>query len=378
MKKADFFDALRRGLAGLPEADAQNVLDYYGELIDDRVDEGMDEEAAVAALGSVDELAAAVLADRPVTGLIQKYMQPRQETKNAAQEGNTWTIPGGFRAISVQNRSADVRLEHSPDADCHVTYEGNGRNAPREVVVESGTLCIRGERGLTREVRGSWVEKLFSRLEADFSTDERITLWLPGTDYESLGVSLMSGDFDLNSGFRIGDVVLKTVSGDLRVEGFSGGRMRIETASGDVKLEGAELSDELRVSTASGDVNGENLRCRAAALQTASGDLGIELLSCDRAELKTASGDLELERVICAGPLTAATASGDLRLAGCDAHGAALRTVSGDVDAEFLRQMRYETHTVTGDVSLPADGAAPGADLCSIHTVSGDIRVTVE
>ena len=60
MKKADFFDALRRGLAGLPEADAQNVLDYYGELIDDRVDEGMDEEAAVAALGSVDELAAAM------------------------------------------------------------------------------------------------------------------------------------------------------------------------------------------------------------------------------------------------------------------------------------------------------------------------------
>jgi DUF4097 and DUF4098 domain-containing protein YvlB len=154
--------------------------------------------------------------------------------------------------------------------------------------------------------------------------------------------------------------------------------MRIETASGDVKLEGAELSDELRVSTASGDVNGENLRCRAAALQTASGDLGIELLSCDRAELKTASGDLELERVICAGPLTVSTASGDLRLAGCDAHGATLRTVSGDVDAEFLRPMRFEPHTLSGDVSLPAGGAAPGAELCSIHTVSGDIRVTVE
>ena len=74
MKKADFFDALRRSLADLPQGDAQNVLDYYGEFIDDRVDEGMDEEAAVAALGSVDELAAAVLADRPVTGLIQKYM----------------------------------------------------------------------------------------------------------------------------------------------------------------------------------------------------------------------------------------------------------------------------------------------------------------
>lgn len=378
MKKAEFFDALRRGLAGLPEADAQNVLDYYGELIDDRMDEGLDEEAAVAALGSADELAAAVLADRPVTGLIQKYLQPRQETKNAARDGDCWTVRDGFRSVSIRNRSADVRVERSPDADCRVTYEGEGANAPREVVVENGTLCIRGERGAARQVRGSWVEKLFSRLETDFSMDERITLWLPGTDYESLRVSLMSGDFDLNSGFRIGDVVLKTVSGDVDVEGFSGGQMRIETASGDVKLEGAELSGELWVGAASGDVNGENLRCRAAILQTASGDLNLELLSCDRFEAKTASGDLDLERVICAGPMTAATASGDLSLAGCDAHGAVLRTASGDVKAAFLRQMRYETHTVSGEVRLPAESAAPDADLCSIQTVSGDICVTAQ
>ena len=378
MKKAEFFDALRRGLAGLPEADAQNVLDYYGELIDDRMDEGMDEEAAVAALGSADELAAAVLADRPVTGLIQKYLQPRQETKNAARDGDCWTVRDGFRSVSIRNRSADVRVERSPDADCRVIYEGEGANAPREVVVENGTLCIRGERGAAQPVRGGWLERLFSRLEVGVSFGERIVLQLPGTDCDSLRVSLNAGDFTLDRGFRIGETELKTVSGDLHVEGFSGGQMRIETASGDVSLNDAEFSGELRVAAASGDVNGENLRCGSAVFQTASGDLSLELLSCDRFEAKTASGDLDLERVICAGPMTAATASGDLSLAGCDAHGAVLRSASGDVEAAFLRQMRYETHTVSGEVRLPAESAAPDADLCSIQTVSGDICVTAQ
>ena len=213
------------------------------------------------------------------------------------------------------------------------------------------------------------------QIAAYAKTDDTIyvNLFMPSTaEWEEKGITLRQETKFPSEDSRL------TVSGDVDVEGFSGGQMRIETASGDVKLEGAELSGELWVGAASGDVNGENLRCCAAILQTASGDLGIELLSCDRAELKTASGDLELERVICAGPLTAVTASGDLRLAGCDAHGATLRTVSGDVDAEFLRQMRYETHTVTGDVSLPAGGADPDADLCSIHTVSGDICATVQ
>lgn len=40
MNKQDFLGALRRGLLGLPEEDIENSVEFYSEMIDDRIDEG--------------------------------------------------------------------------------------------------------------------------------------------------------------------------------------------------------------------------------------------------------------------------------------------------------------------------------------------------
>ena len=42
------------------------VLEFCAESIDDRVEDGMDEEDAVAALGDVETVARGLLADRPL------------------------------------------------------------------------------------------------------------------------------------------------------------------------------------------------------------------------------------------------------------------------------------------------------------------------
>ena len=56
MNKAEFLAALRERLSGLPEEDFNRSVDYYTEMIDDRVEDGMSEEEAVACLGSMDEI----------------------------------------------------------------------------------------------------------------------------------------------------------------------------------------------------------------------------------------------------------------------------------------------------------------------------------
>ena len=47
MTKEGFLAQLRQQLWALPEADRQNSLDYYAEMIDDRMEEGLSEEEAV-------------------------------------------------------------------------------------------------------------------------------------------------------------------------------------------------------------------------------------------------------------------------------------------------------------------------------------------
>ena len=76
MDKEQFFAALSRALEGLPPEDAARSLEYYQEMIDDRMEEGMTEYEAVAELGTVEEIAAQILADTPLTSLVRARAKP--------------------------------------------------------------------------------------------------------------------------------------------------------------------------------------------------------------------------------------------------------------------------------------------------------------
>ncbi len=58
MDKQAFLAQLRKKLSGLPQNDIAERLTFYSEMIDDRMEEGLSEEEAVAAIGAVDEIAA--------------------------------------------------------------------------------------------------------------------------------------------------------------------------------------------------------------------------------------------------------------------------------------------------------------------------------
>ncbi len=65
MTKIAFLVSLHNRLVGLPRDEAEERLRFYSEMIEDRMEEGFTEEDAVAAVGSVDEIAAQIVADTP-------------------------------------------------------------------------------------------------------------------------------------------------------------------------------------------------------------------------------------------------------------------------------------------------------------------------
>ena len=54
--KNDFMDRLDALTAALPESERERLKTYFAEMIDDRVEMGMDEESAIRALGTPEEL----------------------------------------------------------------------------------------------------------------------------------------------------------------------------------------------------------------------------------------------------------------------------------------------------------------------------------
>ena len=71
MHKHEFLAQLRKGLSGLPRDDVEERLSFYSEMIDDQMEEGLSEEEAVSAAGSVDEIVAQTIAERTHADVVQ-------------------------------------------------------------------------------------------------------------------------------------------------------------------------------------------------------------------------------------------------------------------------------------------------------------------
>ncbi|MBQ9841524.1 MAG: DUF1700 domain-containing protein [Clostridia bacterium] len=78
MTKLEFLSQLERALSALPAAERADRLDFYREMIDDRMEEGLTEQQAVEAIGSVDTVVAQIAADIPLATLVKQRIKPRR------------------------------------------------------------------------------------------------------------------------------------------------------------------------------------------------------------------------------------------------------------------------------------------------------------
>lgn len=81
MSKQEFIAQLGKGLSGLPKDDIEERLTFYSEMIDDRMEEGLSEEEAVSAVGSVDEIIAQAVAEIPLTKIAKERIKPKRHLK---------------------------------------------------------------------------------------------------------------------------------------------------------------------------------------------------------------------------------------------------------------------------------------------------------
>ncbi len=184
-----------------------------------------------------------------------------------------------------------------------------------------------------------------------------VTVYLAGTEYETLKIRTSSGDVAMEYYLGIKDI-------------------DIETSSGDVKVDGAN-SDALTVSTSSGDIVFDSISAKNISISAKSGDVRLgDVVLTDSIDLKTSSGDIDSDGIK-AKRMSCQASSGDITLNNSDVSEFDIVTTSGDVSIGIDTDMKYEynTKTSSGDVNVP--DSVDGADgKCNIKTNSGDIDVT--
>ena len=82
MCKQEFLMQLRKGLSGLPQRDIEERLSFYSEMIDDRMEEGLSEDEAVLAVGSVEEIVSQIIGDIPLAKLAKERVKGNRRLKS--------------------------------------------------------------------------------------------------------------------------------------------------------------------------------------------------------------------------------------------------------------------------------------------------------
>lgn len=85
MNKQEFITLLEKKLSGIPQEDINKTLDYYNEIILDKIDEGISEEEAVNSLGSIDEIIDQTLKEISFPKLVKEKL-------NLNRKLQTWEI----------------------------------------------------------------------------------------------------------------------------------------------------------------------------------------------------------------------------------------------------------------------------------------------
>ena len=331
MTKREYLEKLARGLRPLPKEERRRQLDYYEEMLSDRMDEGLNEADAVAAMDPPETVIDRVLREYVASGrslrrhhvglwiglgvvLMFVLLTAAVLLVNYAdrQSGSTWQFPIFQQAAGD---SASTSASASLDLPYHAEY-----TVPAEGITEldlswtSGDVTVQPWSGdsirleedseveLTEDYRLLYtVEGGELKVRFDGQPNRNVTwrkiliVWLPEALAESLAkldaatvsaevtvldltaaeldIETVSGGVYARGGF--GELDFSTVSGDMTLETNETFRLDAETTSGSAYLSGT--FGELDFSTVSGDMTLETNETFRLDAETTSGSVCLRL-----------------------------------------------------------------------------------------------------
>jgi hypothetical protein len=204
--------------------------------------------------------------------------------------------------------------------------------------------------------------------------------WSGGVDYT---VSLPR---DANVVLRSisGDIRVSTLNGELRAESMSGNvratsvrRLRqAKTVSGDLEIAGSD-GDEVMGSTMSGTVMARDIKARSVDLQSVSGDLQITDVESERAFVRSVSGNVDFSgRLARKGRYELQSHSGDVRVTprGVSGFSVEASTFSGNLRSDYPLTLSGPSSNLRRGRGVRGLSGAGGAALV-LQSFSGNITI---
>lgn len=294
MTKREYLEKLARGLRPLPKEERRRQLDYYEEMLSDRLDEGLDEADAVAAMDPPETVIDRVLRDYTASGRpLRRHHVGLWIGLGAAlmvglltaavllvgrmdrESGSTWQFPIFQQAAGD---SASTSASASLDLPYHAEY-----TVPAEGITELDLSWTSGD--VTVQSWSGDSIRLEEDSEVELTEDYRLLYTVEGGELKVR----FDGQPNRNVTWRkvltvrlpealaqsLAELDAATVSAEVTVLDLTAAELDIETVSGGVYARGG--FGELDFSTVSGDMTLETNETFRLDAETTSGSVCLRL-----------------------------------------------------------------------------------------------------
>lgn len=90
MSKNEFLGKLRIEMQNAGLDNISNVIEYYDEMLEDRIEDGMTEEEAVASLESIPSIIASMKADKPMSEVVKERIKESKDKADKKGHSALW------------------------------------------------------------------------------------------------------------------------------------------------------------------------------------------------------------------------------------------------------------------------------------------------
>lgn len=338
----------------------KSMIEFYREMLDDKIEDGMTEEEAVAAMETPDEIVERLKRE---FGEMQVQAnadaEPMQAIENSRAMRREYN-PDKVKLVRVIDSDHGVRLVKGAQVAVNYEDEPNGRY---EVSLENGVLelkYIQEKRSFFRNFFG------WRRSNAE------VTVELP--DGWQGAADIRTSNAAISAGVAIDELSVRTSNGAIVLEDTSVRKISGGTSNGALKLESVTF-DDMELSASNGRIVAQDICGSTAKLTSGNASVNVQTAKVNDLVIRSSNGGLRAKDIT-GGKLHAQTSNGSVKVSGINAEDVTLVSSNGSISGDICGDMSdyaITSRTSNGKNNLPTGTA--GARKLDVRTSNAGIAI---
>ena len=343
-------EALAAALASFRQESREAALNFYGEMLDDRMEDGVDEETAVAAMEAPEKIAERLAEEEK-----GNEAEPEKADGSAYAEKRFSCASKDISLLRIRAYECQVHIAPASDDRITLIYY-SCPDDPYHVSCENGVLALEGSR---KEKK-----RLFSislRMLWDKPHSPGVTALIPAGTLLELDIFSRNASILCEKVSDLAEVALSTQNASVAVQDLRCKTLQAETVNASVRFSRLSVARGIAAETTNAKIEAENVAAGTdVSMTTTNGKINLACVSAGgKMILSTSNGNIVLDRPSAAA-LEAHTSNGSVK-----------GTLPG-------KQQDWQIHSGTSNGKNSLPGHQPGAKPLSVFTSNGSISLGFE